>query len=99
MEACLMQSGQKVPVLEGQFGNVSKSWGTSSKIHDNVSCGGVSVDLLKTSDQMLAGKVGIHYSYTVHTLQLEEPLQKTRCSAMDRIDMPALYYCLEFWII
>ena len=38
-------------------------------------------------DELPSSKIGLHYSYTVHTLPLEALLRRPSCSVMGRIDV------------
>ena len=70
---------------------------------NNVSCDWASAHSFKTSDHMPATIVGLHYVFTIHTLQLEKSLRKPSYSEMGQNDklvfpiglLPRIVTCLD----
>ena len=65
--------------------------GASSEKPNIVSCGGVIVDVPKTSDTKVFQQTWfLHYPFSIHELQIEKLLRKQSYSVMGRIDMLTL---------
>ena len=90
VDVCIMRCGKDMPLVKDQLGMVSKLLGATFEEPDIVSCGCVGVDVSKTLEKMLSSKVGLHYPFSIHALQIEKPLRKPSYSAMGRIDLLAV---------
>ena len=70
---CVPYAVQKgVPILKSQLMMIAKFSAAVSAKPVTVCSGGVSLDVFKTLDKNPSNKVGLHYLYTIHTLQFEK---------------------------
>ena len=99
VDVCLMWCGRDVPVVKSWLGLVLKFLGATFTTLDIVSCGGVSVDVLEVLEKFYARRVGYHYPYTIHILQIEKLLRKPSYCVMGRIGVPALAQSLLLPIV
>ena len=104
VDVCIMRCGRDMPLIKSQLGMISNVLEAVPEKPDMVTCGGDGVVVLKTSDRLPSGNVGLQYPFRIHELQVVELLRKPSNSVAGRLDMfavlkswlPRIIDCLEF---
>ena len=87
---CRMRCGRDARIIRNPVMLNARFLGGQSEKHEVMCYGGVIVIFLKTLNRMASGKIGLHYTFTIHTLQLEKKLMKPSYDVMGQIDVFAL---------